>query len=122
MGYYSRNPHDDAGAGFYREQTERRERAEEVAADWFAYATRPQTARHQERMDVARAYRGAPRWDRERAAADREFRDTTTEATALCEETIAHFLAHGEVLEELAERWEDLTAKTNAEFTAQAAE
>ena len=121
-GYRARNPHDDAGNDL--EAAERQERAEQEAGSWFAYATKPQLARYTERMRLARdvAHRGAPRWEREKALAEAEFKATTTEAAALCEETVAHFLANGgQVLEELAERWEVLAAKTNA-VLAQAAE
>lgn len=117
----ARNPHDDAGAGFYREQTERRERAEEVAGDWFAYATRPQHAAFHQAMRDLRGL-DAPRYDRQREAIKATFERNTAEAAALCNETIEHYLAHGEVLEALAERWEELAAKTNAAAIPQAAE
>ena len=120
MSYYARNPHDDAGNDV--EATERRERAEAVAGDWFAYATRPQHAAYHQAMRDLRGLE-APRYDRAREAAGAEFKRTTTEAAALCEETIADYLANsGEVSEALAERWEELAARTNGAGIMQAAE
>lgn len=122
MGYYSQNPHylpED-----YSGDVALLEAAEVEAGKWFDYATKPQAARYAEQMAVASAYRGAPKWDRIRDAAKKEFAATTTEAAALCDETVQHYIAHGEVLEELADRWEALAAKTNATAApiAQAAE
>lgn len=122
MGYYSANPHylpeDFSG------DIARLARAEAEAGSWFDYATKPQAARYNERMAVAVAYRGAPKWDRIRDAAKKEFAETTAEAAALCDETVQHYIAHGEILEALADRWEALAAKTSAAATpiAQAAE
>jgi hypothetical protein len=122
-GFYARNPHDDAGNDI--EAAERQERAEAAAGSWFKYATKPQHQTFADIMANAKAFKDAPKWERVRRAAERQFARTTQEAAALCAETVTHFLANGEVLEELADRWEALAAKTNAaaaDFSLQAAE
>lgn len=105
-GYYSPNPHyapDD-----FSEQRERMERCEIEAGRWFADATKEQLARFNERMAVAAAYKGAPRWDREKAAADREWKQTTAAASELLDLTTNELMLTGEVSEALAYRWEEL--------------
>ena len=96
-GYYAANPHfspDDFGGS-----RERLERAEFEAARWFNYLTKPQLARYNARMAAAAAYKGAPRWDREHAAAEREFKDTTQAATRVCEMVFGDMMAFGEITE-----------------------
>lgn len=105
-GYYAANPHY-APADF-SEQRERQERAEAEAGTWFAYATKPQLAVFNDRMAVAAAYKGAPKWERFRDAAKREFERTTADASALFEETTRELIATGEVSEALQFRWEEL--------------
>jgi hypothetical protein len=73
---------------------------EEFMGKWFSEVTKPQLARYNERMAVASAYRGAPRWTREREAADREYDETTAEARRLYELAMADLLALGEVSED----------------------
>lgn len=87
--------HDESPA----EYEARLERANEVSNEWFSSLATAQTARFNDRMDVARAYKGAPRWDRERAAANREFKETTTEASRIAEMVFADMMQFGEVLE-----------------------
>ena len=72
---------------------------EEAMGRWFSKATQPQLARYNERMAVASAYRGAPRWERERTAAQHEFHETTSEARGLYELAMAELMAIGEVSE-----------------------
>ena len=81
------------------EFTERQERAEAEASRWFNDLTAEQTALFNARMDVARAYKGAPKWDRVRDAAKREFESTTTEAARVAELVRADMMATGEVSE-----------------------
>lgn len=88
------------------EYAERAERAEAEAGTWFAYATKPQLATYNDRMAVAAAYKGAPKWDRFRLAADREFKRTTLAAAELCNLTFAELMTAGEVSEDLQDRWE----------------
>jgi hypothetical protein len=94
MSYYSKNPHyapDD-----FSEDRERLERCEEHAARWFAELTKPQLARYNDRMAVASAYRGAPKWDRERAAALAEFEQTTGAARRVYQLALQDLMATGE--------------------------
>jgi hypothetical protein len=97
VSYYSPNPH--YAADNFSADTERQERAEAVASEWFNDLAAPQIARHRDRMTVARAYKGAPRWDREKAAADREFAETTVDASRIAQMVLADMLAFGEVTE-----------------------
>lgn len=90
----------------FSEDRERLERAEAHAGRWFNSATTAQLARFRDRMAVAAAYKGAPRWERERDAAHREFHETTTEARLLCEETVREMMTTGEVSEGLSYRWD----------------
>lgn len=72
---------------------------EELLGRWFSEVTKPQLARYNERMAVASAYRGAPRWDRERKAAVRELETTTAEARNIYELAMNALLTLGEVSE-----------------------
>jgi hypothetical protein len=74
---------------------------EEHMGRWFSENTKPQLAQYNARMDVARAYRGSPRWDRERAAAQREFHEATSEARKLYELAISDLEALGELSEQV---------------------
>lgn len=96
--------HDESPADY----TERLQAADTAAGRWFNSATVAQLARFRDRMAVAAAYKGAPRWERERDAAHREFHETTTEARALCEETVRELMQAGEVSEALSYRWDEL--------------
>jgi hypothetical protein len=91
------NPH--YAAADFSEETDRRERAEAAASEWFNDLAAPQVARHRDRMTVALAYKGAPRWDRERAAADREFAETTVDASRIAQMVLGDMMAFGEVTE-----------------------
>jgi hypothetical protein len=90
------------------EYAEREERAMIQAGRWFDGSTKPQAARYAERMAVAAAYRGAPRWDREREAAKKEFAETTKAAAELSDLTFAELMTAGEVSEALSYRWDEL--------------
>ncbi|KRR21881.1 hypothetical protein [Bradyrhizobium retamae] len=117
MSYYAANPYyapDD-----FSEQRAKQACADHEAGTWFAYATKPQTARYNARMEVAAAYRGVPRWAREREAALKEFAETTVAASELCAETVRELMKAGEVSEALQYRWEELAV---AGAMAQAAE
>ncbi len=81
------------------EYAERLERAEAEASRWFNDLTKPQTARFNDRMAVAAAYKGAPRWDREKAFAEREFHETTPEARRVCELVFQDMMTLSEVSE-----------------------
>ena len=81
------------------EFAERQERAEAEASRWFNDLAAEQIALFNARMDVARAYKGAPKWDRVRDAAKREFERTTTEAARVAEMVRADMMAAGEVSE-----------------------
>lgn len=105
-GYYAANPH--YAPTDFSEQRERLERAEAHAGRWFNDATKAQLARFNDRMAVASAYKGAPRWDREREAAHKEFHDTTAAARELSEETVRELMLTGEVSESLSYRWDEL--------------
>jgi len=90
------------------EFAERLERCERNAGWYFTDATKAQLALYNERLAVAAAYKGAPKWDRFRDAADREFKATTSAAAELCELTLAELLTDGEVSEALSYRWDEL--------------
>jgi hypothetical protein len=96
-GYYASNPH--YAADDFSEDTERRERAEAVASEWFNDLAATQIARFNERMAVAAAYKGAPKWDRFRDAAKREFERNTEDAARIAEMVLGDMLAFGEVTE-----------------------
>ncbi|ANW00665.1 hypothetical protein [Bradyrhizobium icense] len=72
---------------------------EESMGKWFARVTKPQLNEYNSRMGVAAAYRGAPRWDRERAAAQREFHEATAEARRLYETAMDELSSLGEITE-----------------------
>lgn len=95
--YYSANPH--YARPDYSEQRERQESAEAHASRWFNDLTKPQLAIYNERMAVAAAYKGAPKWDRFRDAAEREFKRTTTEAAQVSEMVFGDMMAFGEITE-----------------------
>ena len=106
MSYYAANPHyapDD-----FSEEAAKRASADAQAGDWFAHYTKAQTTLYNERMAVAAAYRGAPKWERFREAALREFTRTTVAASELCAETFRELMETGEVSEALQYRWEEL--------------
>ena len=96
-GYYARNPHyapDD-----FSEQNEKHERSEAKASSWFNDLTKPQLARYHARMSAVRAQKDTPRWDRERAAADHEFAETTKDAAAVSQMVYRDLMTLGEVSE-----------------------
>lgn len=90
------------------EYAERVERAEAHAGRWFADATKPQLAIYNDRLAVAAAYKGAPKWDRFREAAQREFARTTEAAAELANLVFAELMTAGEVSEALSYRWDEL--------------
>jgi hypothetical protein len=96
---------DDESPSEYAERTER---AEGLSGWYFTDATKEQLARFNDRMAVAAAYKGAPKWDRFRLAAQREFKRTTQAAAELCNLTFAELMATGEVSEALSYRWDEL--------------
>jgi hypothetical protein len=73
---------------------------EEALGKWFKEVTEPQLKVYNERMAVAAAYRGSPRWARIQQAASQEMRETTAEATRLYEIAMSEIIAVGEVSEE----------------------
>ncbi|MGY3535380.1 hypothetical protein [Bradyrhizobium sp. USDA 4452] len=101
------------------EYAERLERAEAEAGWYFKTSTTQQQARYADRMSVAAAYKGSPRWDREREAAQKEFTETTAAASELCTETMHELMTIGEVSEALSYRWDELAV---SDAMAQAAE
>jgi hypothetical protein len=107
--------HDESPSEF----AERMERAEAEASRWFNDLASAQIERHRDRMEVARAYKGAPRWDREKAAADREFAETTTDASRVAGMVMSDMLEFGEITEATSYAFDE--AKV-AQTMAQAAE
>lgn len=97
MSYYSSNSH--YAAADFSADAERRERAEAEASRWFNDLAAAQIALFNERMDVARAYKGAPKWDRVRDAAKREFECTTAAASHVAALVVADMMATGEISE-----------------------
>lgn len=96
----------------YREEVERLEACQQEAGRYFADATRKQKAEYDARMAFIRPWSGSPRWDRQRAAADKRWKDTTVEARALQERTVAELMATGEVGENLYYEWDQLEVTT----------
>lgn len=72
---------------------------EESAARWFTDQTKPQLAQYNQRMADAAPYRGAPRWERERTAARREFEASTSEARRVYEMAMHDLMTIGEISE-----------------------
>jgi hypothetical protein len=72
---------------------------EENAARWFSDHTKPQLAKYNQRMADAAPYRGAPRWDRERNAAQREFEASTSDARRVYEMAMHDLMTIGEISE-----------------------
>ena len=97
MSYYSSNSH--YAAADFSADAERRERAEAEASRWFNDLAAAQIALFNERMDVARAYKGAPKWDRVRDAAKREFERTTAAASHVATLVMADMMTAGEISE-----------------------
>lgn len=96
---------DDESPSEYADRVERNE----ARAGWyFTDATKAQLAVFNDRMAVAAAYKGAPKWDRFRLAAHREFKRTTQAAAELCDLTFAELMTAGEVSEALSYRWDEL--------------
>lgn len=115
--YYASNPH--YAADNFSESRERQELAEAEASRWFNDLAGIQIARHRDRMAVAAAYKGAPRWDRERAAADREFLATTADAARIAEMVFGDIMAFGEVTEATSYAFDEVKV---GQAMAQAAE
>lgn len=73
---------------------------EEFLGRWFREATKPQLAKYNERMAVASAYRGSPKWERIREDASRQYSESIAEAAILYERGMADLMALGEISEE----------------------
>jgi hypothetical protein len=84
--------HDESPAEF----AERQERAQAAASAWFNDLAAAQIALFNERMAVAAAYKGAPKWDRVRDAAKREFERTTAAASHVAALVMADMMTAGE--------------------------
>jgi hypothetical protein len=97
VSYYSENPH--YAADDFRDQTQRSERAEAAASEWFNDLAAQQIAIFNERMANAGEFKGVPRWDRVREAAKREFERTTVEASRIAEMVRADMIVAGEISE-----------------------
>ena len=72
---------------------------EESMGRWFSEQTKPQLARYNQRMADAAPYRGSPKWERKRTAAQHEFHETTSEARGLYELAMADLMTLGEISE-----------------------
>ena len=92
------------------EHDARVESAGREAGSWFAAATKPQKALHDETVAV---WRGdwSPRANRFRDAARAAFYASTVEASELCLRTFKAVLDDGEVPESLMDEWDDLILK-----------
>ena len=102
------------------EFAERQERAETEASRWFNALTTEQLAIFNERMAVAAAYKGAPKWDRARDAAKREFERTTAAASHVAALVVADMMATGEISEATSYAYDE--AKVSHVMQQQAAE
>jgi hypothetical protein len=118
MSYYATN-HLEVPVTYHADE-ERLERCEREASSWFKYATQVQDAICQQTKCDLQGLRG-PKYDRARDAAKRLFKETTVEAAALYDRTLAELLKTGEVSEALGDEWEALKARTEALRNARAA-
>lgn len=66
---------------------------------WFTEVCRPQLNRYNQRMSDAQPYRGAPKWERMRQAAQSEFHSSVADARELYETAMAELLANEEITE-----------------------
>jgi hypothetical protein len=107
--YYSANPH--YAPTDLSEDRERLEKCEQEAGRWFDELSMPQRVRYTQRMRDAQPYRGSPRWDREREAANREFEETTKDAAAVCERVLRDLMLTGEASEVTVNAFEDVKAR-----------
>lgn len=106
MSYYSPNPHytpDD-----FSENAERLERCEQEAARYFASVTQRQKAEFDDRMAFIRAWSGSPLWERQKAEAEKRWRETTTEARDLLDRTVQELMLTGEVSDDLSAAWDKI--------------
>lgn len=93
---------------------------EEFMGRWFSRVTKTELATYNQRIADAQPYKGAPKWERMRDYAKRQFEYETTEARQLYERAMADLQAFGEVSEETDEL---LTAfERRPTITQQAAE
>lgn len=101
--------HSFSAALTQREHEDRVEQAE-IAAGWFFdQATKGPKAEFDAAMQVALGMHGHL-WRVQRERARAKFRDDTREARRLFDETVECFLAHGEISEELDQKWTALCA------------
>jgi hypothetical protein len=107
MTHYRRD--DESNSEF----AERVETAQAHASRWFADLTKPQGARFNNRMAVAAAYKGAPRWDRAREAALREFKETTAEAAQVSDMVQRDMLTDGEISEATSYAFDECAVQQN---------
>jgi|GEM_PF-3543850 len=116
MSYYSPNPH--YAPADYSEDHARRAAAEFEGSRWFNDLTKPQAARHAQRMADALPYKGSPRWERMREAAMGEFVETTTEASEICNMVIRDMLETGEVSEATSYAFDECITRQNMALQA----
>lgn len=67
--------------------------------DWFKAQTAPQLAIYNRTMADILPYRNSPRWDRERAAAQRQFEDTVSDAAVIYARAMSDLDVFGEITE-----------------------
>ena len=104
-GFYSPNPHDASGLPG-TEDLERVERCNAEAGRYFFNATQPQHQAFRDRMAYIAAWKGSPRWERDRDAAKAKFREDTAVARELCDRTFNELMESGEISEELSAAWD----------------
>lgn len=80
----------------------------ERAAQWFADVTKPQLAQYNARMSAASAYRGSPRWDRERIMAKIQYRHATADAARAYEMAMHDIATIGEISEATSYAFDEL--------------
>lgn len=105
--YYAQNPHYAPDSDF-GEDAERLERCDEEAGRYYRDAIRDAQVIYTRKVADLQPYWQTPRYDRERAAAKREFERVSKPAHELRIRTCRELFMTGEVSEELSFAWDAL--------------
>ena len=101
------------------EDEERQERINEEAGKYFWPLVKAQKQRIADRLAAIAPYRGSPRWDREKVAVDREWKEATADAERVYLMAMTDLDAIGEVSEATSYAYDEVAAKlTQKELAA----
>lgn len=87
----------------------------EANVGYYKAVAGPLAVYRQAMADIA-PYKGAPKWDRMKAAAERQYRETTAEAFNLFLRSFEELMRDGEEREETSLLWDALFAKQAAKL------